>query len=64
MQCRTRSWTQTTHPIFCVEIQALLKMPNTMYDAAITVITVQELFNGWVSRANEPKKQAVGEACA
>jgi tRNA(fMet)-specific endonuclease VapC len=25
------------------------------YDAAITIITVQELFNGWVSRANDPK---------
>lgn len=26
------------------------------YDAAITIITVQELFNGWVSRANDPKQ--------
>ncbi len=26
------------------------------YGAAITVITVQELFNGWVSRANDPKQ--------
>ena len=28
------------------------------YDAAITIITVQELFNGWVSRANDPKQAA------
>jgi hypothetical protein len=26
------------------------------YNAAITIITVQELFNGWVSRANDPKQ--------
>lgn len=26
------------------------------YEAAITIITVQELFNGWVSRANDPKQ--------
>jgi tRNA(fMet)-specific endonuclease VapC len=25
-------------------------------EAAITIITVQELFNGWVSRANDPKQ--------
>ena len=26
------------------------------YDVATTIITVQELFNGWVSRANDPKQ--------
>jgi tRNA(fMet)-specific endonuclease VapC len=26
------------------------------HNAAITIITVQELFNGWVSRANDPKQ--------
>jgi tRNA(fMet)-specific endonuclease VapC len=26
------------------------------YGAAITIITVQELFNGWMSRANDPKQ--------
>jgi tRNA(fMet)-specific endonuclease VapC len=26
------------------------------YNAAITIITVQELFNGWVGRANDPKQ--------
>jgi tRNA(fMet)-specific endonuclease VapC len=26
------------------------------YDAAITIITVRELFDGWVSRANAPKQ--------
>jgi tRNA(fMet)-specific endonuclease VapC len=26
------------------------------HGAAITIVTVQELFNGWVSRANDPKQ--------
>lgn len=35
------------------------------YGAAITIITVQELFNGWVSRANDPKQaDRLIEICA
>ncbi len=26
------------------------------HETAITIVTVQELFNGWVSRANDPKQ--------